>query len=95
MSKHGKYHKLNDGESFHLDLDNDNLRFACCDCGKVHKFTFKHIKNNIWDIAIFSFERATAQLRRHCYGDLQNPYGDYKLVKQKRVKSLWPKRVNG
>lgn len=90
-----KYEKLNNGESFRVNLDDTDLRFACCDCGKVHIFQFHHIKNNIWDFAVFSFARATAQLRRHCYGDLQNMYGDYKLVKQKRAKSLWPKRVNG
>ena len=66
-----KYPKLNDGELFRVDLDETDLRFACCDCGKVHYWQFHHVKDNIWDFAVFSDRRATGQLRRHNFGSLQ------------------------
>ncbi len=78
-----KYEKLNDGDSFRLNLDDTDLRFACCDCGNVHIFQFHHIENNVWDFTIFSQRRSTAQLRRHKYGDLQKKKSkDYILRKK-------------
>jgi len=66
-----KYPKLDDGESFRVNLDKETIKFACCDCAKVHYWQFHHIKKNIWDIALFADRRATGQLRRHYYGSLQ------------------------
>lgn len=66
-----KYKKLNDGEAIRLDLKEEDLHLACCSCGAVHIFQFHHIKKHIWDFAIFKKNKATAQLRRNGYGDLQ------------------------
>lgn len=66
-----KYPKLKDGEAVRIDLDKDDIKFACCACGKVHHWQFHHIKGNIWDFAFFADRRATGQLRRHKYGSLQ------------------------
>lgn len=67
-----KFIKHQDGEAFRIDLDTESFRFACCDCSKVHLLQFHHIKDNIWDFAFFADNRATGQLRRRKYGNLQN-----------------------
>ena len=66
-----KYRKLNDGEAKRIDLDTEDLYFACCDCGLVHIVQFYKIKKNIWDFTFFRNNRATGQLRRHKFGYLQ------------------------
>lgn len=65
-----KYPKLKEGEGVTLDLDNDELHLACCDCGLVHILQFHKIKKNIWDLVMFRNNRATGQLRRNDYGNL-------------------------
>jgi len=65
-----KYPKSEEGEAIRINLDTDDWHFACCDCGLVHIMQFHHIKENIWDFALFRKNRATGQLRRHNYGDL-------------------------
>ena len=65
-----KYPKLNNGESIRMNLDKENLHYACCDCGLVHRIQFCHIKKNTWDFAFFRLNRATGQLRRHKFGEL-------------------------
>lgn len=66
-----KYSKLKNGEGTRVDLDDEDLHFACCDCGLVHIIQFHHIQKNIWDIVFFRHKRATGQLRRHNFGYLQ------------------------
>lgn len=66
-----KYPKLEPGEAQRLNLDNEDWRVACCDCGSVHLIQFYHIENNTWDFVPFPQPRRTGQLRRHKYGALQ------------------------
>jgi hypothetical protein len=66
-----KYPKLKEGSSFRVDLNKEDLFFACCDCGKVHHWQFHKISDGVYDFALFTERRATAQLRRHKYGTLQ------------------------
>lgn len=66
-----KYKKLEQGEGVRLNLDEDSLHLACCECGSVEILQFHHIKKNIWDFAFFRKKRATSQLRRNNYGYLQ------------------------
>lgn len=70
-----KYRKQQSGEAMLVDLDTEDLKLACCACGKVHTVQFHHIKDNIWDFAFFADNRATGQLRRHKYGNLHNKQG--------------------
>ena len=83
-----KYEKLNDGDAFRLNLNDTDLRFACCDCGNVHIFQFSHIIDNIWDFIMFSQRRSTAQLRKHNYGYLQSGKDKKYILKRK-------KKING
>ena len=80
-----KYPKLQDEEVCEFDMDNEYLRFACCDCGLVHTFAIFIVdkKPRTMGFACKRERRATAQLRRHKYGFLQRPVkGDrYKMVK--------------
>ena len=73
-----KYPKLEEGGAITIDLKNENLHLACCDCGLVHIIEFHHIKDNIWDFAFFRHNRATGQLRRHNFGDF---YPKHKHIK--------------
>lgn len=66
-----KYPKLQDGECLEIDLKNEDLRYACCDCGLVHTIQFHHIKKDIWHFAFFREKRSTGQLRRRKFGYLQ------------------------
>jgi len=75
-----KYTKLNEGEGLHISTD-ITYNQACCDCGLVHKLQFFPTEKGL-DMAAWRDERATAQLRRHKYGNLQHPGNNYKLVKE-------------
>ena len=66
-----KYRKRESGEAIRVNLKKEDLRAACCDCGSVHIMRFDRIKGDIYDLTIFADNRATGQLRRHCYGSLQ------------------------
>jgi len=66
-----KYSKLQNGEFIRINLDTEDLKFACCDCGLVHTIQFHKVNKNIWDFAFFRHVRATGQLRRHKFGYLQ------------------------
>ena len=35
-----KFERMVDGETYHLDWENYYLRYACCDCGMVHRIDF-------------------------------------------------------
>lgn len=83
-----KYRKYLDGEKFDLNVDNEYLRFACCSCGHVHVFDFDISDPNIpaqFKVTIDSDRRATAQLRRSNFGDLQtNKKQLWKMTKRKK-----------
>jgi len=65
------YRKLGKGETVKLDLGTESLSIACCDCGAVHVVWFTHIEGDRWEIHFAVNKRAMGQLRRHCYGFLQ------------------------
>jgi len=67
----GIYDKRKDGEGVRVNMEKESLNFACCDCGLVHRLDFWHIKGKIYDIVFFRENRATGQLRRHKFGELQ------------------------
>lgn len=71
------YPKLKDYEGFEIDSKDTIIRFACCDCGLIHDMKIAVIgKRGIElvqkvGVAFKRFNRGTAQLRRHRYGNLQ------------------------
>ena len=75
------YIKRADYEEFLLNYkEHEILRLACCDCGLAHSFAFHKYKNGKLGIAAKRESRATAQLRRHNWGSLQQGNGGrYKL----------------
>ncbi len=76
-----KYIKREDYEEFLLNYrERHILRLACCDCGLVHSYAFHKYKDGHLGIAARREPRATAQLRRHRFGSLQNRDGRYRLV---------------
>ena len=78
-----RYPKLANYEPFTIDTDEEFLRFACCDCGMVHDWHLKIDKRYPDRVIAYyvSLPRATAQLRRHGYGNLQKPRKGYRLIK--------------
>lgn len=72
-----RYPKLKDYEGFEIDSKDTFIRFACCDCGLVHDMNITVIGKRGFEIdsrvevAFRRFNRGTAQLRRHQYGNLQ------------------------
>jgi len=65
-----KYPKLKDGESFKLYHKDEDLDFACCDCGMVHLFIFDKVRKDTMNITLNANRKATAQLRFNEFGDL-------------------------
>ena len=77
-----KYRKFGDGEGVLLDPDEDYFRFACCDCGLVHTMAVVPEDDGRIGVAFKREKRATAQLRRHEYGFLQQRRGGrYRIVR--------------
>jgi len=63
---------------------NGTVKFACCDCGLVHIAGVNVSHNGAVHLAFVRDERATAQLRRHNFGDLQKRKSKrYKLLRSK------------
>ena len=77
-----KYPKLKDYEGFEVALG-DVFRFACCDCGLVHDMVLADEDNGKHGIAFKRHNRATAQLRRHHFGYLQQSgFLKFRMVKE-------------
>lgn len=78
-----KYKKREDYEEFPIKYKEELLALACCDCGLVHTFAFHVYRGCTLGIACKCERRATAQLRRHKYGGLQQGYekAKYKLMR--------------
>ena len=72
-----RYPKMKGDEAFKFDSKDTFVRFACCDCGLIHDMKVAVIgKQGIElgqrvEVAFKRFNRGTAQLRRHRYGNLQ------------------------
>lgn len=87
-----KYPKLKNYEGFSVDAKKgDRIYFACCDCGMVHCMAFAEERADgvkepagHLGVAFRSEPRRTAQLRRHRFGNLQQGYGRYQLVRRRR-----------
>ena len=58
-----KYKQLNDFDGIELELPTIH-KFACCDCGLIHKFAFAIEENGNLGIAFAKDNRATSQHRR-------------------------------
>jgi len=85
-----RYVKRKDYEEFLVNYSEKQiLRLACCDCGLVHSFAFHHYKNGKLGVAAKREPRATAQLRRHRHGALQeeNNYSKYIILNRATLKS--------
>lgn len=74
-----KHRKLEDYEEITLKYKREGLSMACCDCGLVHKIGFHVYRNGVLGIAHLRDNRATAQLRRHKYGNLQKGKSKYRM----------------
>lgn len=59
------YYQIKDGDNIELDKGGEIIKFSCCDCGLMHKFTMKILDNGNIGVMIRRDNRATAQLRRH------------------------------
>lgn len=81
-----KYPKMEDGTQFSLDMRNELWRFACCDCGLVHSMAFSVDERDRGRLimTIVREPRATAQLRRHAFGYLQQEDPDERYVMARR-----------
>lgn len=66
-----------------IDIDKELLACACCDCGLVHDVAFAIEDNGKLGIAMRRNKRATAQLRRHNYGNLQQvEVGGFRIIRR-------------
>jgi len=81
-----KYPKLEDCGGVDIDIENEVLRFACCDCGLVHTIAFAMEDDDNLGVAFKREVKATAQLRRYKFGSLHNDNQKWELV-LKRNKS--------
>lgn len=76
-----KYKKHSNGDGVPISTDS-TIKLACCDCGLVHIIQFFGTSQGL-DMAHWRDNRATAQLRRYNYGNLQRPGKKYLLKKIK------------
>jgi len=79
----GKYKQASDNDIHTIDPMTQNIKFACCDCGSVHFFTFEPREDGLLDVNIAADERATSQLRR--YGKihlLENSVKNWKMIRR-------------
>lgn len=77
-----KYGKLEDYEKVVFNPSTDILRFACCDCGLVHDMKIVIEDDDKAIVIVCRHNRATAQLRRYEWADLQKKgNGKYRLVR--------------
>lgn len=75
-----KYIQRQDNEEIELK-PKEIFRSACCDCGLVHDMAVAAEDNGNIGLAFRRDNRATAQLRRHRFGNLQKKDAlKYKMV---------------
>ena len=60
-----KYYHIEDGDTIELNKRGETIKFGCCDCGLIHKFSIAIQKNGRVGVMIRRDNRATAQLRRY------------------------------
>lgn len=66
-----KYDTVLDGESFEINIQENILYLACCDCGLVHKIEFKQLKENIISLTFVRESKETKQLRKYTFNILK------------------------
>ena len=66
-----KYHRYHDGDFQIIDTKGDLLKLACCDCALVHYIGITIIDDSLVKLQFVQDKKATAQLRRHKWGFLQ------------------------
>jgi nitroimidazol reductase NimA-like FMN-containing flavoprotein (pyridoxamine 5'-phosphate oxidase superfamily) len=81
-----KFHRITDGEAFEVDLKDDCLRLACCDCGLVHDIMLR-VRGGKIQLLFIQVPRSTSQLRRHDYGNLQTENDSGWVMIRKEQKS--------
>ena len=75
------YRKYRDGDFQIIDTKGDLLKLACCDCGLVHYIGITIVDDSLVKLQFAQDKQATAQLRRHKYGFLQQGgVGKYRVV---------------
>uniref|UniRef100_A0A6M3LLP2 Uncharacterized protein n=1 Tax=viral metagenome TaxID=1070528 RepID=A0A6M3LLP2_9ZZZZ len=72
-----KYNKL---DGFEIELGTV-FKLACCDCGLVHNIAIAKENNDKIGFALERNNKATAQLRRHNFGYLQQGVLNYTMNK--------------
>lgn len=43
----------------------EGYKFACCDCGLVHRMDFRTAEDGLPEFRVFRDNRSTGQMRRH------------------------------
>jgi len=66
-----RYPKLGNGSAVTMNPKTDLWDVACCDCGLIHCIKVRIISDTEVTITFKERKRATAQLRRHNWGSLQ------------------------
>ena len=79
----GKYKEASDHDIHTINPLTQNIKFACCDCGSVHYFTFEPREDGLMDVNIAKDQRATSQLRR--FGQLHLLKSNVKNWKMVRI----------
>ena len=59
----GKYRRPKSGE-WVIPIT-EGYKFACCDCGLVHRMDFRIAEDGLPEFRVFRDNRATGQMRRH------------------------------
>ncbi|MCK5614862.1 hypothetical protein KAR91_74055 [Candidatus Pacearchaeota archaeon] len=77
-----KYPIIPNGDGIEVNMDDEFLTFACCDCGMVHTFSFAVEDNGNLGIALNHEVRSTAAMRRHKVGNLHTNHPLWKLVRR-------------
>ena len=84
MAKRAKFKKSRYPKQPAIEVDSGIVRFACCDCGLVHVAGVAVTPSGIVHMVARRDNRATAQLRRHRFGDLHNKDEKWKMVRIKK-----------
>ncbi len=77
-----KYNKIQNYEEVAINPSTDIFRYACCDCGLVHDMRIVIEGDDEATVAFRRQNRATAQLRRYGWGNLQKDGNrKYRLIR--------------
>lgn len=77
-----RFVKMHDGDVQFIDTQKEIFKIGCCDCGLVHYMGITIVDDALVKLQFASDKRATAQLRHHEYGELQQGRSNYKLIRR-------------